>query len=265
MNGVFEQNDLTIRALQVRGFRGYPPMFHTHLEIVYVLSGSIRMQIDGKSRTLEPGQLSVSFPYVIHSYENAPDAEAIILLFAPASVQEWQWQLMHSKALDPYLLRAEAFLPLLRRVLIHDAEGREALTKTYVSALIGELLLKMPALPVTATDLTLTQKVLIYCAEHFREDIGVKDVARSLLVSESSVSKIFARNLGCSFRGHLNALRVTEIKKRLKTTEDRVTDIMYDCGFRNQSSFNQVFLAATGLSPREYRSKYLQKQKEKVL
>lgn len=33
-----------------------------------------------------------------------------------------------------------------------------------------------------------------------------------------------------------------------------ITEIAYECGFRNQSNFNRVFLARTGMTPREYRN-----------
>ena len=85
MKAVFENNDLSVVAKQVKGFWAFPPMFHAHMEIVFVINGSINMSIDGKHHTLMPGELSVSFPYLIHSYEESPDAEAVILLFSPSA------------------------------------------------------------------------------------------------------------------------------------------------------------------------------------
>lgn len=255
MKGIFENKELTVTAKQVRGFKGFPPMFHTHMEVVCVLRGQIPLQIDGQAHTLRPGQLSISFPYVIHSYESSPEAEAIILLFSPACVQSWERQLMGRKAVIPWT-ESENHLPLLERILTHCQNGREALARDYLSALVGELLLALPTQTVDSTDLSLTQKALVYCAEHYREDIGVSSVAGYLHISESYLSKIFAQKLGCSFRSYLNALRVAEIKNRLKNTDGKIIDIMYDCGFRNQSSFNQVFLAHTGMTPRAYRQKH---------
>lgn len=260
MKGIFENNDLTVTAKQVRGFKGYPPMFHTHMEIVYVLSGRIEMQIDGMAHTLLPGQLSVSFPYVIHSYENSPEAEAMILLFSPGVVPSWERQLMSCKPVVPYMENTADFLPLLEKITQHCREDREQLARDYLAALVGELLLASPMEAVSGTDLTVTQRTLVFCAENFRRDIGLKDVAEGLHVSESHISKIFARKLGCSFRSYINALRVAEVKKQLKTTDRKIIDIMYDCGFRNQSSFNQVFADAVGMSPRDYRNRHRQKK-----
>ena len=57
MKGIFEKKDLNIKALQVKGFRGFPPMFHAHCEIICVLEGTISMVIDEKPRCLHAGEL----------------------------------------------------------------------------------------------------------------------------------------------------------------------------------------------------------------
>ena len=46
---IFEKKSFDIIARTVDGFWPFPPMFHQHMEIVYVLEGSISMQIDGQS------------------------------------------------------------------------------------------------------------------------------------------------------------------------------------------------------------------------
>jgi len=256
MTGIFENNNLTVTAKHVHGFKGFPAMFHSHMEIIYVLRGSIRMQIDGIARILLPGQLSISFPYVVHSYESAPDAEAIILLFSPASVPNREQQLVGQRLNSPYMEEAAAFLPLLERMVTHYENRREDLALDYLSAFLGELLLLARPEPTDRTDLSTTQKILVFCAENYRQDIGVKDIAAQLHISESYVSKIFSRKLGCSLRNYLNALRVAQAKELLKHTDRKITDILFACGFRNQGSFNQIFLSHTGLTPRAYRQKH---------
>ena len=42
-------------------------------------------------------------------------------------------------------------------------------------------------------------------------------------------------------------------KELLADPQQKVLDVMCACGFRNQSSFNRVFLEYCGVSPREYR------------
>jgi two-component system response regulator YesN len=99
----------------------------------------------------------------------------------------------------------------------------------------------------------MTAQLLSYCAAHFAEDITVSTLAASLYISESYVSKLFTRQLGCSFREYINQLRIHEAQNLLEATDLRIGQVMTRCGFQNQSSFNRVFLDLTGISPREYR------------
>lgn len=256
MKGVFENNDLSVVAKQVKGFWAFPPMFHAHMEIVFVINGSINMTIDGKHHTLMPGELSVCFPYLIHSYEESPDAEAVILLFSSSATGEFEQRLRQVKPSNPYIVPSSEALSVLKQIIVHNTEKRqdsEALIKAYLSALVGELLIKLPLVPVEELDTEIVQKLLMYCEEHFREEINIRTAAETLHISESYVSKLFSAKLGCSLRKYINRLRLVEVKKLLRSSDRSIIDIMLSCGFNNQSSFNRIFYEEIGITPREYR------------
>ena len=84
MRAVFEKKDyFVLHGVCVNGFHGYPPMFHTHGELIYVVKGHLGICVDGKEDVLKEGSLSVVFPYQTHSYDDAPDADVLIVLFDP--------------------------------------------------------------------------------------------------------------------------------------------------------------------------------------
>ena len=123
----------------------------------------------------------------------------------------------------------------------------------YINAVIGEFLelISLEESDNTAEDTT--TKILIYCAEHFTENITISSVSDALYLSPGYVSKIFSQKLKFGFREYINALRVNMAKSLLKKPENRITDIMLACGFVNQSSFNRVFRDICGVSPKDYR------------
>ena len=256
MKGVFENNDLHIIAKQVHGFRPFPLMFHAHLEVVYVLNGRIQMQIDGQNHALQAGQLSVCFPYVLHSYEEAPEADAIILLFSADTAGVFSRRVLQAKPACPFLEDAEALHTLLEQIVCHRAADGvidELVTGAYVSALVGELLLRMPQVAVDEMDTAIIRRLLIYCAEHFREAISISTAAEAVHISPSYVTRLFSTKLDCSFRTYVNRLRIGEVKQLLQDTDRTILDIMLECGFYNQSTFNRIFMEETGLTPRDYR------------
>lgn len=252
MDGIYEKREyFQLICLRIHGFRGYIPMFHPHGELVYVREGSVQLTVDGVSRRLEAGELAVIFPYLTHSYENAPESSVTILLFDPASTA-FDNTLLQNKPKRFYTEAGSLAALVERAVDMHRAEK----TKTavaYLNAVLGELLELLPLEKRDSESDDMTAQLMVYCAEHFTEDITVKSVAKALYISESYVSKLFTQKLKCSFRAYINTLRINKAQTLLRDTEKKILQIMTACGFRNQSSFNRVFLELTGVSPKDYR------------
>lgn len=258
MKAVFEKKDhFGIVAKHISKFNGFPPMFHSHLELIYVVRGEINMTIDGKTHTLREGEMSVLFPYVLHSYEGAPDVEIFMLLFETKTVALFENELNTQKPICPFIGNAGKFEPILSRILSLDV-GDEIQFKTacsYLQAVIGELLVSMPLCEVETLPENMTKPILLYCSEHFTdEDISIKKISDRLFISQSYVSKVFSSRLKYGFREYINELRISKAKELLKKTDMKIVNVMLECGFRNQSSFNRIFGEMCGMSPRDYRS-----------
>jgi AraC-like DNA-binding protein len=226
-------------------------MFHPHGELVYVIEGSILIHADGQSHTLQAGELGVLFPYVTHSYTDAPEATVLVFLFDPGSTLFDNTLL--SKRPARFYTDGRDFYPLLERAVTMYAQGRVKTAIAYLNAVLGELLEVLPLEDATAAG-DATTGLLSYCADHYSEPITIKHIAQALFLSQSYVSKIFSQKLGCSFREYINTLRIHKAQTLLQETELQILQVMGECGFQNQSSFNRVFRQHTGLSPREYRA-----------
>ncbi len=257
MKGIFEKNGLSILANKYKGIRGFPPMFHSHAEILYVISGSVTVNVDGMQKNLIPNELCIIFPYAVHEYVKAPDAEAIVILFSPDMVQDFEKILLSQKPQSPFLLETKKFLPEILKILDfskHEDITLKNVAKAYLNAVVGEIITNLTLSNTCSTDLDATQKVLIYCSEHFSdENISIDTVSKDLYISKSYISKIFSSKLDYNFREYINTLRISKAKKYLANTDMKIIDIMYDCGFKNQSSFNRIFLNDCNLTPTEYR------------
>ncbi|MBE6589208.1 MAG: helix-turn-helix domain-containing protein [Ruminococcaceae bacterium] len=252
----FENRNLELAAEHTHGFRAYPPMFHVHAELVFVMKGTLRMTVEGVHCTLHAGEVGMVFPYCLHSYEESNDVEALVLLFSPFTSGVYASRMLSHKPTSARLPNADTLLPSFLRVLtFYDTENKERMdvAGAYLSALVGELLLTVPLIRRDAQDATLTQRIFVYCAEHYREQLSVKELSKALYVSESTITKIFSLQTGGSFRKYLNELRVGEAKRLLRERKRKIVDVMLECGFCNQSSFNRVFLESVGMTPREFR------------
>lgn len=258
MKPTFENNvGIKLTAKKINGIRGYPPMFHTHCELICVCDGSVRVMIDGVRRELTKGEAAVVFPYAVHSYDPSDNAEAYMLLFNPDTAGVFETELMSKRPAEPFFnVTSELFFLVERLSRLCADEKCEKQTLSYLASVVGEALLKLELVNADGPTTNMVKPILKYCSEHFTDpDISIKSLADSLYISRSYVSKVFSEKLGYSFREYLNVLRIDKAKKLLTNTDMKIVEIMLDCGYKNQSSFNRIFSDRFGISPKEYREK----------
>lgn len=258
MKGTFEKKEhFGLIGVKVTGFWGYSPMFHTHGELILVTKGSLSMVVDGEDYCLKEGEMSILFPYLVHSYEEAPDVEAFLVLFDPGETA-FDKTFLTKKPTYP-VVPGDVFAPLLERLLHWEKQGRVKTAFGYLNAVIGEFLELAPLEISNRMAEDTAVRILEYCTEHFMEDITVKSVSDALYVSQSYISKVFSEKLKYSFREYINSLRVQKAKALLERSDKRIVEIMLDCGFQNQSSFNRIFRELCGCCPREYQKEQRKK------
>ena len=79
--------------------------------------------------------------------------------------------------------------------------------------------------------------------------IGLAEAARILGLSESAFSRSFSKRFGISFKRYIMIKKIEKAVKLLKTTELKVVDVAYECGFNSISGFYDTFKKITGTTP----------------
>jgi len=97
------------------------------------------------------------------------------------------------------------------------------------------------------------QVFLSYIAEHFGEEMSLKDLAESASVSKSECLRCFKASLGETPYSYLITYRLEKAGEMLSATELPVADIALMCGFSHPSHFGRLFRLSTGLTPSRYR------------
>ncbi len=91
---------------------------------------------------------------------------------------------------------------------------------------------------------------------HFAEPIQLAEVAHLTSLTENAFCRSFKRATGKTFLQYLNDKRVHEAAQLLIESERAVTDIAYDVGFSNISSFNRYFKKVKDISPTDFRKQF---------
>lgn len=103
-------------------------------------------------------------------------------------------------------------------------------------------------------DLTLKEKV------YLDPDLTLGGLAELLNIKETKLSIILNGYFKKNFSEFINEFRVIEAKNMLKdpnNVKKTILEIIYAAGFNSKSVFNLVFKKNTGLTPTQFRKKYL--------
>ncbi|TCM99521.1 two-component system response regulator YesN [Paenibacillus sp. BK033] len=97
------------------------------------------------------------------------------------------------------------------------------------------------------------EKVIRYVNQHYQEPLSLTQVAEQVYLNPAYLSTLFKQRTGSSLVEYWTELRVTEAKRRLASSNEKVTNIAESTGFGNIRHFNRVFKSVTGLAPIDYR------------
>ncbi len=96
-------------------------------------------------------------------------------------------------------------------------------------------------------------EVIGFLEHHYAEVITLDQLTEIAGMSKSSLLRAFRRALGVTPIDYLLRTRIDRAKELLRASEQSITDIAFDCGFRDSNYFSRQFRKATGASPSAYR------------
>lgn len=244
--------------------------WHREIELLYLRSGSIKMQVSSHSFTAHAGDLIICDTGDIHysnSYEKGSCLDFLIFDTSLIS-QHYQYQ----GFLNPLLTAAQMKESGLDRMLLtlEDTIDLElARTDEYYQDIIRADLRyfwfhMLRLLPVCSdpsvmqnrrnTMLNDFQNLLSYMETHTQEPFTLEEAADMMHFSPSHFSKIFKQLIGINFVRYLNIMRITQASEMLANENTTITQAAYNCGFQNIRTFNRVFKEVTGQTPTKYMS-----------
>ena len=105
----------------------------------------------------------------------------------------------------------------------------------------------------------LVQKVLAYIGREATRGIGVEEVARRFKVSRSLLELRFRELQNESVYEAMLRIRLEEVKRLLRQTDDPISEITSACGWKNPIPPKSLFKRRFGISMRDWRKQNSQK------
>ena len=244
---------------------------HPYHEYIYMISGRAHYYVEGSQYELNPGELMLIPPGVVHTgYYDTYDRLII-------QIDDLFWrQTLKVCGLD----QAVCTVPLPLLIFHEDASykwGIRALIERAAAAatipqeedrermyrfLLGELSLSILQIiredglgKPTATS-TMVASVTNYIQEHFRDpDLNVTKLARYAYVSREHLSRIFKEYTMQSIHDYLTELRMQHCRQAIADGK-QILAACTESGFSDYSSFLKTFHKMYGITPTEYRAKF---------
>lgn len=96
-----------------------------------------------------------------------------------------------------------------------------------------------------------------YILRNYQDTLTLEDVAAEAHLTPQAFCRYFKKHTGVTFVSFLNEMRVNQACKKLTSGRyDSIATIAYNCGFNSITNFNRVFKNVSGVSPKEYLTRY---------
>lgn len=105
----------------------------------------------------------------------------------------------------------------------------------------------------------IVKRIQLYLQQNFRENCTLTQVAAQVNMNPSYFSRMFSKKTGKSFISYLTDIRIDHAKKLLCTSNNPISNISEQSGYKNQYYFSNAFKRLTGLSPIEWRKQHKQR------
>jgi len=264
-----------IHEAHLKDYRGYraEAHFHSDLEFIKVLQGTLSYSVNGKVLQINEGEGLFVNAKALHFGFSKKKRDCLfqVVVFSPLLLNvslELGKDLVVpilDRGVDHFLLLPD--VPYQREVLkgiqdIFDSKFslRASCELQIVSLFYKIVYLLFPHIPLedkkaNAHYLPIMQKMLVFVEANYSTDISLKDIAASGNVSLRSVNRFFSSFLHASPKAYLINFRLHRAAEMLANSDERVQDIAFKCGYSSPSFFVNSFRDEFGVTPLKYRKK----------
>ncbi|MCS2148105.1 AraC family transcriptional regulator [Scandinavium manionii] len=260
----FDAEKLNVFAAEVRYCE---PHWHPAPELITVLAGRFSLAVGQQRVVLSQGEMLYINAQEVHSLcAEEAGSELVTVQFSPGLFDElhsapslkWRTQAGVATEADRQVQRR---LAALLDQLVDNRAPFQRIAATYLllDALVaaGE--------PTQREESSLREEAMIkegieFINQHFDQPLTLSDVAHHCGVSYSWFSRMFKKVSRHNFKEYLTLVRLNKARTLLRDTRTSITEISHNCGFQEHKYLIAAFNKYCGLTPTEYRKRFISRQ-----
>lgn len=256
---------------------GYANHYHNAMEIIVCAENQYFITTNSRTYTLEPGDILLIPPYMLHELRSKPSGARFIYLIDIDMLRCFQdYKALDPAFMEPYLCTAASRPKIYRHVydsLMRMADiyfSHQVFWEISIYSVLLELFAAIGAdhylqdtddsienaADSQSENYVLFSNLLNFIDTHYADDLTLEQAAEYIGFSKYHFTRLFKQHTNTTFHNYLCHKRIQAAQSLL--TEDRnrpITDIAFCSGFNNLTTFNRCFSKYAGCSPTEYRNK----------
>ena len=229
----------------------YPTHLHQGFELIILLEGEMRINLNQQEYVLHEGDSILVFPNELHTL-TSERSRHILFIFS-------------EKLIRAFSVKYSGLVPS-ERVITPPAYMRDmlcALSDASTSVELKGALYSYAALLEMEASFAkrlgengdLMQRIFSFVEENYLKSCSLSDLATALGYNHAYLSRIFMRLTGMHYNDYVNMRRLSSASYLLKNSDVSVLECSIESGYRSLRSFNRNFKEYFGVSPAEYRTK----------
>lgn len=229
--------------------------FHRGLELVYVINGNLKCDINGTEYLLKPNDFGLCFPYDIHAYEPGADTSYWVCVFSEDYVHAFS-KMIYGKTGDFKFNCSRSVTCFINECLISNNQPSRLLIKAALYAVCDEYI---KSVKLVDKNKKITENIAVitdFVEKNHTKDIKLSDISKLLGYDYNYVSRYFNSVFKMSFSEFLTLYRLETAVILLEQSNKKILDVALESGFQSVRSFNDCFKAHFKMSPTEYIKKY---------
>ncbi|GMQ56162.1 hypothetical protein AN1V17_05550 [Vallitalea sediminicola] len=249
---------------------------HSFFEFHYITDNYVFTTSNGIKRKITPGQFYTLAPGVLHSHcqEDGIGHTGFSMrweIMTNNAFNNEQLNLIKSKKIieSIYYTNSEPLIDdgtILNSVLNLLKLGKEGCTELELQLSFFQIILKLMKLhdrdfsnlkSSIEVDNSIDNNIVIntiqFIEDNYYQDINVNDVANSVHVSYSHLSRLFKNSVSETVNQYIKKVRLKKAAYLLKCTDKDMSTIAKEVGFNSEYYFCNDFKKNIGMSPGNYR------------
>ena len=257
----------------------YPIHWQNSIEIIYVLKGSVYINIDTDTIKVKENNLEIVNIDEAHRLYSDEDNEVLIFQIDPLFFEKYYNDIknmfFYTNSEDKNSQQGEAYeeLRTFLSIILCEAIQRREDYDEYIERNLIDLLYHLinnfnylvydqEELKEAGEDLERYHRISKYIYNNYNNNITLQDIAEKEFLSTNYLSHEIKYATGYSFTDLINLTRVQESIKLLLDTDMSLSDISLEVGFSHTRYFNKHFKLNFQMTPVQFRKKHKLSEKE---